>query len=275
MTLRRLWMGLSTILNIDQQGFFIPYRYAESTDAPLRYPAVESAFQSAAPAFEDLITSINRYGPELSQIGSDPAPAPRFEQDWFPRLDACALYAVVRAFGPRRIIEVGSGHSTRFAARAVADGRLATRITAIDPAPRASIETLKLQVIRKTVQAAGLGVFADLEAGDVLFIDSSHILMPGTDVDVLFNIVIPALPAGVLIHIHDMTLPDIYPHAWVWRAYNEQQAVVPMITSGGFDVLWSSHYVATRMGDALIGTVIERLPLMDGALETSLWLRKR
>src|SRR6185503_4717515 len=75
------------------------------------------------------LSSIENYRAELEAIGFEPPPAPRWNQDWFPRLDAAAAYAMVRITQPRRIVEVGSGHSTRFLARAVADGGLATRIT--------------------------------------------------------------------------------------------------------------------------------------------------
>src|SRR6267142_15536 len=75
---------------------------------------------------------------------------------------------------PARIVEVGSGHSTRFMARAVRDGSLGTQITAIDPAPRASIGGLDLQSVRQPVQACALELFESLAPGDILFVDSSH-----------------------------------------------------------------------------------------------------
>ena len=65
---------------------------------------------------------------------------PRFTQDWFPRLDAAAAYAMVRRARPSRLVEIGAGHSTRFMAQAVADGGLATQIVCIDPRPRIAIE---------------------------------------------------------------------------------------------------------------------------------------
>src|SRR5262245_31183128 len=89
-------------------------------------------------AMDWLLSLIEGHARELEAIGPDAPPAPRWNQDWFPRLDAAAAYAMVRALRPKRIVEVGSGHSTRFLARAVADGGLDTRITAIDPEPRAT-----------------------------------------------------------------------------------------------------------------------------------------
>jgi hypothetical protein len=116
--------------------------------------------------------------------------------------------------------------------------------------------------------------FAALAPGDVVSIDSSHILMPGTDVDILLNRVLPALPAGVQVHIHDVFLPDDYPSAWSWRGYNEQLGVAALVHGGGWRILWSSRYVTTRMAAALDGTVVARLPLAVEAYEASLWIER-
>ena len=212
---------------------------------------------------------IEQYAAELEAIGSAPPPAPRWNQDWFPRLDAAAAYAMVRELRPRRIVEVGSGHSTRFMARAVADGGLDTRITAIDPRPRAVIEGLKVDWVRKPVQS--LNSFPNLEANDILFIDSSHQMKPGNDVDFLVNRVIPTLPRGVRVHFHDIFLPDDYPADWAWRRYSEQAEVKKLIDADVLHVEFSSH-LAKR--EPLQG-VLARLPLVSGAIESSLWLTRR
>lgn len=274
--LRRLTMGLGTVTGIAPRGWFIPYRYRGSTPdtgtLPV-YSALESRFRAAEPAFLDAIAAMERTWPSLAVLSGTVPPAPRFEQMWFPGLDAAFAYSLIRQNRPARLVEVGSGHSTRFFARAVSDGGLNTRITAIDPAPRADIAGLAgVTVIRSTVQAAGDAPFADLGPGDVLAIDSSHILMPGSDVDMLFNRILPALPAGVLVQIHDILLPDDYPPEWAWRGYNEQQALGPLLRSGA-ELIWSSHYVRSRMADRLAAGPLAGLPLKRGALETALWLR--
>jgi hypothetical protein len=105
--------------------------------------------------------------------------------------------------------------------------------------------------------------------------DSSHILMPGSDVDLLLNRVLPRLPAGVLLHIHDIFLPFDYPPVWGWRAYNEQQGVLPLLTTGAYDPLFSSVWAHQRLADRLDRSVVARLPRPRGAQSTSLWLRKR
>jgi len=210
---------------------------------------------------------IEDYSAPLESLGKEAPPAPRWTQDWFPRLDAAAAYAIVRATRPARIVEVGCGHSTRFLARAVADGRLDTEITAIDPSPRAALGGLEVSWLRQTVQSVPLPVFQALQADDILFIDSSHQLKPGSDVEFLIDQVLPALASGVRVHFHDIFLPDDYPAHWAWRRYNEQGAVAALLADGYAREF--SSYCAPKTG------VVARLPLMPGALESSLWLRKR
>jgi Methyltransferase domain len=259
-------------------GFFIPYRHAHDLPAAgggEPYAALARLFDASAPDFSAFLGVIDGYGGALSRIGEDRPPAPRWEQDWFPALDAAAAYAMVRQRQPRRVIEIGSGHSTRFMARAVADGGLDCAITAIDPCPRAAIGGLPIQVVPKLYQDVGEGVFAALAAGDVLFVDSSHVLMPGSDVDGILNRVLPELPAGVLVHFHDIFLPDGYPPEWAWRGYNEQSAVAPLLHGGAYKPLFASHYVRTRLAAAVAAGIAGRLPLVAGARESSLWLLKQ
>jgi len=150
------------------------------------------------------------------------------------------------------------------------------RIVAVDPAPRADIIDLPgVRVVPSTLQAAPADLFNVLKAGDALFIDSSHILMPGSDADILLNRVLPAAPAGTLVHIHDIFLPFDYPAIWGWRAYNEQQGVVPLLTTGAYRPLFSSAWAERRLTDRLASSVVARLPRPDDALPASLWLEKR
>jgi predicted O-methyltransferase YrrM len=290
---RRLALGLPTVLGAEPRGFFIPYRYAatlpDAASLPV-YEAIGDLFESERGAFARILDDLTIYGDAfaaiLAESTADAAPGtPRFDQDWFPTLDAAIAYRMTRALRPRRIVEIGSGHSTRFMARAIADGGLTTTLTAIDPAPRAAIASLAIEHVADTVPpqrgdddaVMRFGVrhaLTQLEAGDVLFIDSSHILMPGNDVDYLFNRVLPALPAGTIVQIHDVMLPDPYPAAWTWRGYNEQNALLPWLAGGTFRPLFSSHYATTRMADAVAGSAVARLPVVPGAIPGSLWLEK-
>lgn len=273
-----MWMGLATVLGLRRSGFFIPYRYASSIGAQPQnraYPELADIFAEREDVFRDVIAAICEVAEDLSKIGSEPPPAPRWDQDWFPRLDAAAAYALVRRYRPARIVEVGCGHSTRFLVRALADSKSDATITAIEPGDGRRLGKLPVAWLRATVQDVGFTPFRELKPGDVLSIDSSHILLPGTDVDVILNRVLPMLPPGVLVHVHDIFLPDGYPEAWRWRGYNEQGGVASLLQGRGFEILWSSRYVSTEMADAIERTVVAALPLVPGAFESSLWLRKR
>lgn len=275
---RRTLFGLLTLSGIARRGYFIPYRYAgrvsANTPSPA-YPAADALLARQAPQFCEVLAGLEPFAADLAAIGDQAPPAPRWAQTWFPRLDAAVAYGLVRRLAPARIVEVGSGHSTRFLHRAVQDGGLATRLIAIDPAPRAALTGLPVDLRRTTLQEADDAVFRELAAGDMLLVDSSHILMPGTDVDLLLSRFMPLLAEGVLVQFHDIFLPDGYPAAWEWRGYNEQQGLLPLLLDGGWEVIFSSHYVATRLGDALAGNPVAKLPLVEGAIESAIWLRKR
>ena len=276
---RRLALGLPTVLGLKRRGFFIPYRRAGEISKPGSrgpYQAQEELFANRRDTFATWLSVLGEFADELLRIGDSPPPAPRWSQGWFPRLDAAMAYTMVRSLRPRRIVEVGSGHSTRFFARAVADSSLTTNITAIDPAPRTDLAGLKaVQLLRRPLQAVGLAPFADLVAGDIVAIDSSHVLMPGSDVDMLQNRVLPELPAGVVVQIHDVFLPDDYPAEWEWRGYNEQLGVAALLQGGRkWTVEFASHYAVTRMADLVEAGIVGQLPRPAAACESGLWIKK-
>jgi hypothetical protein len=267
---RRLALGLPTVLGLKPGGWFIPHRYAPLLPPPGAqppYPAIERLFERQAPLFVAVLDALDRHAAALDQLAS------LLDQSWFPSLDAAVAYTMVHERKPRRIVEVGSGHSTRVLARAL--GELG-EIVAIDPAPRADIVDLPgVRVVSSTLQAVPFEPFAALEAGDVLFIDSSHILMPGSDVDILLNRILPTLPTGVLVHIHDIFLPFDYPATWGWRAYNEQQGVAPLMSAGAYRPLFSSVWAERRLAERLAASVVARLPHPADSIAASLWLEKQ
>jgi hypothetical protein len=106
----------------------------------------------------------------------------------------------------------------------------------------------------------------------MLFIDSSHVLMPGSDVDFLVNRVLPHLPPGTLVHIHDIFLPDDYPVSWAWRGYNEQLAVAALLSGSRWRVIFASHFAAMHMADDVANSAAGAHALEPGAFESSLWL---
>jgi Methyltransferase domain len=267
---RRLKLGLPTVLGLKPGGWFIPHRYASLLPPPGAqppYPAVEALFERNQATFIALLDLLDAHAGELEKL------TPLLDQAWFPSLDAAMAYLLVRERKPRRVVEVGSGHSTRILAKASAG---AGEILAIDPAPRTDIAGLPgVTIVPSTLQAAPASLFEGLLPGDMLFIDSSHILMPGSDVDFLFNRVLPRLPAGALVHIHDIYLPFDYPEAWGWRNYNEQQGVAPLLTTGAYTPLFSSVWAERRLQERLARSVVACLRRPADALAASLWLEKR
>jgi predicted O-methyltransferase YrrM len=167
----------------------------------------------------------------------------------FSWLDARALFVLFQHWHPRRIVEIGSGYSTllmddinrRFLAGTA-------RITSIEPFPRpflsAMADRIELKVSR--VQDVPLSAFDALEAGDVLFIDSSHVAKTGSDVNFVFFEILPRLAAGVRVHVHDIFLPMEYPRDWVIdenRSWNEQYVVRALLMfSTRFRVVFGCAY---------------------------------
>ena len=256
----------------ERSGFFIPHRYAAAARAQ-GYPALRPWLAAAEPRMQQILREVAARLPRM--VDGAPAPAPRWEQDWFPRLDAAVAYTMVQTARPRRIVEVGSGHSTRFLAKAIRDAALATRLVCIDPAPRAPIAALGIEHLPEVLGARHAALVASLRSGDMLFVDSSHIAMPGTDVDLLIGTLLPRLVPGVLVHFHDIFLPDAYPRSWAWRGYNEQIAVAALLQGGGYAIELASRWLATRRRRWLEAAGLDAVPLRRGVRESSLWLVKR
>jgi hypothetical protein len=134
----------------------------------------------------------------------------------FTTVDAQTLYLMLRHIKPRRYVEVGSGLSTYYAWLALERNRAegaSCSITCIDPFPTGRLEPLGgVTMIASLVQDAPLARFAELEAGDVLFIDSTHVLKVDGDVAFLYLEVVPRLAPGVIVHAHDIPFPYNTPH---------------------------------------------------------------
>jgi predicted O-methyltransferase YrrM len=174
----------------------------------------------------------------------------------FSWLDARALFVLMRAWRPARIIEVGSGYSTLLMAditRRFLDG--ATKITAIEPYPRPFLAKIGVELIEAKAQDVPLAVFDSLERGDVLFIDSSHVAKTGSDVNRLLFEILPRLKPGVRIHVHDVFLPAEYPKEWVIgenRSWNEQYVLRALLMdSTRYRVLFGSANAYYRHREAV------------------------
>lgn len=175
----------------------------------------------------------------------------------FSGFDPLLLFSLLREWAPDRVVEVGSGYSSLLMAHVnqeYLDGRC--RIECIEPYPRSFLEDSVPgigRVIPRRVQEMPLAFFEELGQGDVLFIDSSHVVKTGSDVHYLFLDVLPRLASGVRIHVHDIFLPHDYPPKWVLeenRSWNEQYLLQAMLSSTqSFEVLFGSAYAETFFGE--------------------------
>ena len=208
------WWGLRAFPAL---GHYVPYKFASSCTPLGEEESVgwlAERMEAELPRYLQCLESAARHNGRLAEIeaaAGEGAGRPRFDQHWFTGLDAALAYGLVRERGPRRVVEVGSGHSTRFLAQAIADARAPTELVSIDPAPRRDIDALCDEVHRAVVSEAPASLFAALEAGDVLFIDGSHVAVPGSDVDYLFTRVLPRMAPGVLVHVHDVFVAERLP----------------------------------------------------------------
>lgn len=199
---------------------------------------------------------------------------------FFGRASAFNLYAMLRRFEPQRVIEVGSGFSSalmldtndrHFAGR--------TSLTFIEPHSERlrslvrSDESGGVEILEKPVQDVPASSFEELEAGDVLFVDSSHVTKVGSDVNHLLFEVLPRLQPGVLIHFHDVTWPFEYPERWLaeGRFWNEAYILRAFLQfNPAFEILLFDDYLA----HCHAGLLRQTLPAFPGGLGASLWLRR-
>jgi hypothetical protein len=198
-------------------------------------------------------------------------------QDKFTKADAAILHMLLRQLRPRRVIEVGSGNSTLVTARAglanTEQGSPLT-LTAIEPFPkdylRAGFPGLS-RLVSEPVERVAAALFQELEANDVLFIDSSHVVKLGSDLQHLVLNVVPNLRAGVVVHFHDIYLPYEYPLSWLQDGfyYNESYFLHAFLSGNrDFETMLANHYLDRNYPQAL------REMFGEPNRPSSYWVRK-
>lgn len=169
------------------------------------------------------------HGIRTSDVETDEA-QPAWNNEFLPGLDIVAIYGMLRELNPKQYIEIGSGNSTKVVRKAIVEGSLDTKITSIDPYPRAQIDALADVVIRQPIEdLKDYSAIENLEAGDILFIDNSHRCLPNSDVTVCFLELLPKLKPGVIVHVHDIYIPYDYPQFMCDRAYSEQYVLAAFL----------------------------------------------
>lgn len=171
----------------------------------------------------------------------------------FESADADSWNAIIRYFQPKRIIEVGSGFSTRISLQAAPDAE----ITCIEPYEMPWLESTRARIVRKRVEHVSRSIFQQLEANDMLFIDSSHIIRPQGDVLVEILEILPLLKSGVIVHFHDIFSPFHYPRKWVVdfvRLWNEQYLLEAFLSfNRDWEILCALSYLSKFHWDEVAG----------------------
>jgi hypothetical protein len=216
-------------------------------------------------------------GIEMRRGHEDPEPS--WINGFLPGLDSVSLYSFLCARRPCRYLEIGSGNSTKFARRAIRNQHLPTKLISIDPHPRAEIDQLCDEVIRRPIEEVDLGIFSQLKKGDILFVDHSHRAFMNSDATVVFLDILPELEPGVLVQIHDIYLPWDYPADWIDRHYNEQYLLACYLLSGspGFEVVLPGTFVSIDAELSQILAPLWRDPSMQPGPSphgASFWLSK-
>ena len=193
--------------------------------------------------------------------------------------DASVYFSMLLELRPKRVVEVGSGFSSRLlldTTEQFLGGD--TAITLIDPSSEtfdSLLPTAHTRLLSCPVQDAPVELFDELETNDILFVDSSHVGKTGSDVNYYLFQILPRLKPGVVIHIHDMFWPFEYLEDWVlWekRSWNEAYLVHAFLQyNSAFEILYWNNYAFHFLGAELC----EAMPLCMGNEGGSLWIRKK
>ena len=264
--------ALLTALGLSSKGFFTKYNYLASVgvDAPV-YSEMMALMIEKQQLFSNFINAMSVNQKYFNNFAQG-EPKPEWASKWISPLDGATIYTGVTEFKPRQIIEVGSGNSTHFMVRAIVDHKMDTKVTCIDPSPRIDITGLPIDLKQRVLSLDDLPLVKNLNRNDILFIDSSHILQQGFDLDIILNRFLPALKPGVILHFHDIFLPYPYPTEWGSFHFNEQNALIGWLLSGYLDVIFSSYYAYSDMTNNLRVSALESSIKEAGG--GSIWLRK-
>ncbi|MCF8324877.1 MAG: class I SAM-dependent methyltransferase [Leadbetterella sp.] len=203
-----------------------------------------------------------------------------FENEFYSYTDAIFLYSIIRHFKPNRIIEIGSG----FSSSVMLDTNehffnKSINLTFIEPNANRLKSLLNendydtIAIIEKFVQDVKIETFEKLNYGDILFIDSTHVVKTGSDVNYILFEILPKLKSGVIIHFHDIFYPFEYPKEWVFmgRNWNEDYFLRAFLMyNKEFEIMLFSHYLNKHHKH-----IFTEMPLCLKNTGGNLWLRKK
>jgi predicted O-methyltransferase YrrM len=207
-----------------------------------------------------------------------------FNNGAFGPVDGEMLYCMILDLKPQRVIEIGAGNSTFLSAQAILVNKEENEhykcdLVAIEPNPSSALKAGfpgLSALISKKVQDVPISEFLKLKKNDILFIDSSHVLKVGSDVQYEYMELLPRLNKGVVIHIHDIFWPREYKKEWVKRNHwfwNEQYLLQSFLAfNDSFEILWIGslmHLTYTNLLEKAFSSYKS-----DTDWPSSLWMRK-
>lgn len=293
------WLHRRTGIQIyrDEHGFYSPLpSYAELADNRElwdRPSEMVGVRRDLGAMRERLARLVDAHAGELDELDTYDEVKRKGLGEGFTILDSFLLYFMLRDLRPRRFIEIGAGFCTWYSSAALrrnaAEGRTC-RHEVVEPNPWRGLRDLVPEgLVAKPAQQLPLDYFARLEAGDVLFIDTSHVLKVGGELNFLVLEVLPRLAPGVVVHVHDIHFPYNTPYPadryifdrlfpWVWTEAAFLQAFLAF--NEAFEILVSPAMIRHddgRRGEDTLSAIPGVRPLDPSDFDThygSIWLRR-
>ena len=248
--------------------------------SPKEIPAIEGVDLNISLQLS-LLKSLSGFYAEL------PFPVKREEgfrfnyyNSYYSYTDAIILFGMIRKFEPTRIIEIGSGYSSALMLdtnELFFQGKI--ELNFIEPYCQDRLEVLigdskdlNCRIIEKNVQKVPVEVFEELQEGDILFVDSTHVVKTGSDVNYILFEILPRLKKGVLIHFHDIHFPFEYPREWVLNGFGWNETYFLrtfMMFNSQFEIIFFADYLHKFHKEAFAD-----MPLTYKSTGSNFWIRK-
>lgn len=231
----------------------------------------------------ELVKNFSQYYSELPFPEDKEKGGTRFyyKNSYYSYTDAIILYSIIRHYGASKIIEIGSGYSSAVmldTSELFFDGQIDLKF--IEPYAEVRLENLigntqrvKTEIVQQNVQKVSPKFFKDLESGDILFVDSTHSVKTGSDVNYILFEILPVLKKGVLIHFHDIHFPFEYPKKWVLNGFgwNESYFLKSFLMyNKDFEIILFADYLHIFHKE-----IFKSMPLTYKSTGSNLWLVKK
>ena len=281
--------GVTMLQGTKSSRYLLPVDYPPSVAFEARYgyshpqiKLIASLIENNAEAYRELAVEASKLLPYFHKIPRDfqkkNLPCPGFFGVPINQIDTILLYTMMVKYRPKTYVEIGSGVTTCFANQAKNDHGLDTRIISIDPSPYQEIDSICDTVIRSGLETSDLSIFSNLEAGDIVFFDGSHRSFMNSDVTVFMLEVVPSLKPGVIVHVHDINLPDDYPNFFKYWYWNEQYMLAAYLMGAAEKVeIVAPTYWMTQYDDTCSAEIEKLLSALDFPFAPggSFWFSKK